>query len=423
MEETDRYIKKRKMIAFGNKVLFLIFGILPIQRNKIAVCTFEGKGGFGCNPKYIVEKLHRKSPKYRFIWFVNENGKEFPDYIEKVKNNVWNRAIHLSTSKIWIDNYRKPYGTRKRKGQFYIQTWHGTIGFKATGLWRGEAFSKMAYLVSKNDSDMIDYVVTDSEWCHEMFPDGLVYYGEFLKYGAPRCDVLYGDREQKKQRFKERFCLGKEARFIMFAPTFREREQGGRRRVYSEEWSLDFNRLMDTLEKKWEGKWYLCLRIHPQLVSSGSGYTDREFGGRVIDISSDDDMYESLAAMDALVTDYSSVAMDAGFAEIPVFIYADDIKEYAEDRGALLWNLSGDSRAVVKNNRKMTPHIDTELPFQIAQNNDELEQNIMEFDESLYSDRMTQFKRDVQLVFDGKASSRVADKIEELIRKDVKKMR
>lgn len=32
---------------------------------------------------------------------------------------------------------------------------------KAIGLWRGKAFSKMAYLVSKNDSDMIDRVVID----------------------------------------------------------------------------------------------------------------------------------------------------------------------------------------------------------------------------------------------------------------------
>ncbi len=47
--------------------------------------------------------------------FVNDMQKEFPDYIKKVPNTLWSRAYWLSTSKIWIDNYRKPYGTIKKK--------------------------------------------------------------------------------------------------------------------------------------------------------------------------------------------------------------------------------------------------------------------------------------------------------------------
>ena len=39
------------------------------------------------------------------------------------------------------------------------------------------------------------------------------------------------------------------------------------------------------------------------------------------------DRYEILAAMDAYITDYSSACFEAGFAHIPVFIYADDIEK------------------------------------------------------------------------------------------------
>ena len=39
---------------------------------------------------------------------------------------------------VWIDNYRKTYGTRKRKGWYYLKTNHYTIGIKTVGLWRGE---------------------------------------------------------------------------------------------------------------------------------------------------------------------------------------------------------------------------------------------------------------------------------------------
>lgn len=172
------YIMYRKIKAIGNRFCFFMCRIFPINKQRISVCTFEGKGGFGCNPKYIVEELHRRNSQYEFIWFVDDITKKFPDYIKKVPNTLWSRAYWLSTSKVWIDNYRKPYGTSKRKKQFYINTWHGTIGFKTTGLWRGDAFSRMAYLVSKNDSDMIDNIVIDSKWCEEMFPKGLLYDGD-----------------------------------------------------------------------------------------------------------------------------------------------------------------------------------------------------------------------------------------------------
>ena len=168
------YIRYRKLKAFGNKICFVICRLFPIRQNRISVCTFEGKGGFGCNPKYIVEELHKRNTSYEFVWFVNDMQKEFPPYIKKVRNTLWSRAYWLSTSKVWIDNYRKPYGTCKRNGQYYLNTWHGTIGFKSMGLWRGKSFSKMAYLVSKNDSDMIDDAVIDSKWCEEVWPKARV---------------------------------------------------------------------------------------------------------------------------------------------------------------------------------------------------------------------------------------------------------
>ena len=64
----------------------------------------------------------------------------------------------------------------------------------------------------------------------------------------------------------------------------------------------------------------------------------------------------------------------------------------------------------------MTPGIDAELPYGIARNNEELEDIIIHFDMEAYERKMEKFKSDVQLVFDGQASGRVADKIERLIK-------
>lgn len=38
----------------------------------------------------------------------------------------------------------------------------------------------MAYLVSKNDSDMIDHLVIDSDWCEQSLSPDLVLQGDNL---------------------------------------------------------------------------------------------------------------------------------------------------------------------------------------------------------------------------------------------------
>lgn len=406
-----RYIKKRRRMAFRESIKFYLCRLFPVQNNLISVCTFEGKGGFGCNAKPLVEELHRQHPDFRFVWFVNDMDKTFPDYVQKVPNTAWSRAYWLSRSKVWIDNYRKPYGTKKRKGQYYLNVNHYTIAIKCTGLLRGEGFSEMAYLVSKNDSDMIDGLVIDSTWCEQCFDKALVYEGNFLKTGAPRCDVLFGDRSFYQKKFRQKHNLPEDAKVVMFAPTFREGAKDGKRFVFSEIWSIDFKRLIKNLEKKFGGKWYLCVRVHPQLAPTFREYKNPDVQDRIIDESQADDMYEILAGMDTYITDYSSACFEAGFAHIPVFLYADDIQQYANDRGALMWNLATDPRDSIRNNKQITSSFDVELPFPLSSDNEQLEQDIMAFDRNAYDKKLDEFHEKMGLVFDGRASEKVTDEI------------
>lgn len=410
----ELYIFRRRMKAWGNSLCFYICRIFPIDNNLISVCTFEGKGGFGCNPKYVVQELHKRNNDYEFVWFVNKNAwhKEFPDYIKKVPNTLWSRAYWLSKSKVWIDNYRKPYGTVKRKGQYYLNTNHYTIGIKSVGLWRGKGFSKMAYLVSKNDSDMIDDLIIDSRFGEEMCPKGLIYNGNYLKCGSPRCDVLYGDRQWAKDKFRKEHNIPLDAKVVMFAPTFREGAKNGVRSVYSEVWTIDFKRMLDAFEKRFGGTWYMCVKVHPQLEPKFEDYKNPEIQDRIINESHADDMYEILAGMDAYVTDYSSACFEAGFAKIPTFIYADDIQKYAGDRGNLFWNMTTDPLDHVGINHDITPGIDAYFPFPIATNNNELENQISRFDEVEYSNQLDVFHDEIDLLFSGKAIQVAADKIE-----------
>lgn len=406
------YILYRKTKGGLGSILFILFRIFPINNSRICITTFEGKGGFNCNPKYIVKELHRRSDRYEFVWLVDDITKAFPEYIKKKKNTLWNRAFYLSTSKIWIDNYRKPLEVRKRKGQVYINTWHGNIGFKAIGLWRGAAFSKIAYLVSKHDSDMIDYMISSSDWTTEAFVKGMLYDGVFLKYGQAREDILGNERYAVMARIKELFDIPKDTRVVLYAPTYREKNQQTTRKVLSEESSLDKVGLLKQLQAKFGGEWVMFQRLHPQLAAKQQNMEGAD-NKLIIDVSQYDDMYELLAASDAVVTDFSSIAFEAGAIKLPVFLYMDDLEEYICSRGGMNFIISQDKK--ITTNQDIAPNINAYPPFPIATNNEELGNIINNFDEQDYREAIDKMCSELGMVNDGKASIRIADLIENKI--------
>lgn len=388
MTSEETYIRKRMWSAGIQSIPFYLCRIFPIKRKKIVFCCIEGTTGYSCNPKYIAEELIRRNEGYELVWLVNDTTKKFPKEIHAVHNTLWNRAYHLSTARFWIDNSRKQLEARKRKGQTYIQTWHAKLTIKPTGLDRGAAFPKIAYLVSKHDSDMVDCVLSNSDWFDRMAPTAILYNGPMLRTGSPRCDILVNGVAEARKRIRQSYGLEEDANILMYAPTFRGGSQGTVRTIAPNQGAPDYARLVRALESRFGGKWYVFLRLHPQLVARGLDQNRSE--GAVIDVSRADDMYELLAGCDAYVTDYSCTAFEAAVMRIPVFLYADDYAEYEQERGKLLWDLR-------------------QMPFPLATNDEELDENVRKFEEEKYQLDLDKLFSETGMAEDGKATKRVAD--------------
>jgi len=386
MDKETIYRYKRIVKGSLQSILFYFFRLFPVQAKKIVFCCIEGTTGYSCNPKYIAEELIRNKEDFELVWLVNDSSKRFPKEIKVVKNTLWNRAYQLTTAGIWIDNSRKQLEVRKRKGQIYIQTWHAKLGFKPTCLDRGKSFSKIAYLVSKHDSDLIDYVLSNSKWYDDTLPTGMIYHGPTLRFGSPRCDILINQVDEMRKKVRQNYHLPQNAKILMYAPTFRGGSQETDRKIQTDDGTLDPDGLIKALEHRFGGQWYVMLRLHPQLVARQVQSNLR--GSRMVDISKADDMYEILAGCDAFLTDYSSAAFDAAVMKIPVWIYAEDYEKYQEERGRLLWEME-------------------KLPFGLARNNEELQQVIGKFKMEDYQRKLQQFFDDVELMEDGRASERM----------------
>lgn len=393
------YIYWRKVKAFLDGMVFGMCRIFPLESNKIVMWTFEGKGGYCDSPRYIAEEIIRRDrkrkKKYKIVWLTNLSNQEFPNEIKVVKNSIWSKAYHLSTAGFWVGNTRTAYGTKKRKRTKYIQTWHSVAGIKPIGEQRGNRLPQIAHIISKADSKLIDYVLVGNKWNYETCPAGLIYGGTILKTGTPRCDVLFWGKEEMHKKCREKYKLSLDAHIVLYAPTFRGGNQNGKRSVSANIGTMDFEKLVHTLEMKFGGVWYVFLRFHPQVADQAEGVLACNRNDRVIDVSRYPDMNELIAASDMLITDYSSSIFESAIMKQPGFLFVEDEKEYVEDRGELMFKLD-------------------DMPFPKACNMDELIVRIENFDVRPYRCAVEDFMKKLGFFEDGKASGRAADLIEKV---------
>lgn len=398
LSKEDRYIRRRLRQGRKQAREFYYCRKYPINPKKIVFTTIEGTTGFSCNPKYIALELLRRRQDLDLVWLVDDMSREFPAGIRKVKNTLKNRAYELSTAAVWVDNSRKQLECRKRPGQFYLQTWHASIATKPIGLQRGASFSKIARMVTEHDSRMIDLFVTNSAWVEEHAALGMLYQGKMIRTGSARVDALINDRDNIRRKFREKYGLAKDTKIAMYAPTFRSGSQGIERDPAMQNKMPDFRMLKEALEKRFGGNWVIVLRLHPQLTARHISVGLKDNTETVIDASREEDMCETLGAADFLLTDYSAVAFDAAFMDLPVFFYVYDLKNYIGERGHLLFDLD-------------------ELPFPYAETMEDLCGKINDFTQDNYAKALQGVWKTLGLKEDGQASGRIADIIEARLEK------
>lgn len=357
------------------KVFNLLVPFVKIHEKRIFFDDFNG-AGFGGNPKYICLKLHELRPEYELVFAYNMQRcapSDFPSFVKTVPVNSFKHLITLASSKFWIADCRLRVHIHKRKNQFYIQTWHASIGTKKSEKDSERMLSKTYIKAAKKDSKQIDLITCGSEQMYNFHRNAFWYDGEIFKSGCPRSDILFDKR--KALEIKSR--LGFEGKKLcLYAPTFRNSSS-------VEQYSLDYDRVANTLKSKFSSEWIIMLRLHPNIRR----FDIKNLPPFVKNFSRYDDVQELLSAADVLLTDYSSIVYDFMLTDRPSFIYAKDFEDYEKERGFLI-----DLK---------------ETPFPIARNIGELEHNILNFDYEDYSKKVSDFKKKIGSYEDGKASERV----------------
>lgn len=360
----------------------IFFGKTSVKRNKIFVMTFDNS--FSCNPKYIVKEILKSEEKFDIVWAVSNKGipQGFPEEVRLVKRGSPKMFREMATAKIWIDNALNCvwYGLPKKDNQFYINTWHGSMGIKKLS---GD--EKWMARASRLNS-FTDVAVTNSSFEEEVFRNTFWKDTEFLKVGHPRNDILFDETEYEriKKEIKALLSIPDGTKILLYAPTFRNSAD-------TSCFDIDYEKLKESLEEKTHEKWAVLVRLH---FKDRNAKSEIQFNEWLKDASFIDDMQELLCCADAGITDYSSWAYDFILTGKPLFIYATDIDEYNTEKGFYY-------------------PLET-TPFVISRNNDELVESILNFNAKIYKENVKKFLAEKGCYEDGKASEKILSKIKEV---------
>ncbi len=356
-----------------------------IDRKKIFFRAFSDYADHG---KYITEALLKIRNDLDLVWAVNDLRAKVPVGVRKIYNGNWKRFIYeMETAGIWILDLPVPKHIIKRQGQSYLQTKHwASITLKRFYLdaptFQTEPGKREIW---EREKKLIDYIVTGSDFDTASCRRGFGFEGEVLQYGSPRSDGLFCENENRRKVY-EHFHLNREQKVLLYAPTYRFDRRLGKGVHESRNIGLDFEKTRNVLQKRFGGKWYILVRLHPSVATAFEKVKKLDF---VIDTSRYADSQELVAAADILVSDFSSIMFEAAFVNKPVFLFATDLQDYISNEYELL-----------------IPY--HELPFPIAESNEELEQNIMKMDLEFYRKRVESFLKEYGVHEDGHASERVA---------------
>lgn len=362
-------------------LLFLLMRIFPVKKNKIVGCNMKGKR-YGDSPKYIMDEIVRQNLDYELVWLMKpEYQDETPKGVRMAAYNIFNIAYELATARFWIDSNTKPIGCLKRKNQYYIQTWHGTplkkIGIDVPNC---DAFDIRN---TKCNSRIQDLIISNCRFNTDTFRSAFRYDKDILECGSPRNDIFFQDAKPYIDKVGKFFHI-RDKKIALYAPTFRKD-------LGTDEYNLDFDLLKRSLEKRFGGEWVVLIRLHPYNIADAEKFI--EYTDSVINATEYSGVQELLAASDVIISDYSSAMFDFAVKKAPCFIYATDIEKYKGER-----DLYFDIR---------------KLPFPLAENNEEMQKNILNFDDKKYEEDLLKLFGEIGLCDNGDACKKAVEWIVE----------
>ena len=369
-------LKIKNIISFFLNKLFAIFPIVP---NKI---VFEsGRDLIDGNAKAIYNYIKKNDiNNYRTIWLVTKSTDVSDiDTNDYAYYKTLKGLYHLSTAKYLLKNQSIGEIITKKKGQIYIQLFHGNGVMKKQGYDVNEAIERPVVSHAKE----WDYYIANDENDEKTIRSATGYNGKIEILGMAAVDTVINNckDEQKKQNVLKHLNINNSKKNILYAPTFRD-------------YDLDKNIINIPIKELSKLKDYnIIIRLHPLVrtkIDKSLFNLDNFING-----CNYPDVSDILAITDILITDYSSVFYEYMPKNSPIIFYPYDYDKYVALRGGFYVDYK------------------KELPGPICYTEKELLNVIKKIDEihPQYIEKRRKFNKKYNNLSDGKASERLVNNL------------
>lgn len=300
--------------------------VRPVRRDVVLFNSWWGR--LADSPKAIAEELRRRDAPFEHVW-VLEDPSSAPEGATVVRPGSLGWLTQSGRARYLVSNNTLPGYFHKKRGQTYLQTWHGAV-LKRIGfdIERPSFADSQRYLRRlERESRAWDFLVSPSPFSTEKLRSAFRFQGRILESGYPRNDILFApDRDAIRARVRAELAIPEAAHAVLYAPTWRDNE------TFSTE--LNLAELTAGLG-----------RDHVLLVRSHSAVADTvelpPLPG-LRNVSDRDDPGELLLAADVLVTDYSSVMFDFAATGKPLVFYTYDLEHYRDELRGFYFDLTAD---------------------------------------------------------------------------------
>lgn len=358
MDELKRYVKKLII-----RMLLLPLRLLPVKKNRVFIIN-NLSHKFAGNPKYVANYLMQHyGDKLEIVLSVKqpENYAHLRQQGFKiVKFNSLQYFVKAMTSKVFLTNSGGYSYLPMKKKQHAINTWHGGAAYKKCGT---DMYSNSPIFRAdlKLQARQTGTFMSTCRRFTEEFSRALIIPREvYWEVGMPRNDIMIHPDEALRQQVRWDIGLADDEKLILFAPTYRKVDDNYFRDSIAISYGVDSDRVVKAMEKRFGGKWRFAVRYHPNVVNRQDMHNEN-----VLDLTDYEDMQELLLAADAMINDFSSSLWDYMLTGKPCFIFAADLEHY------------------VATTEVYTPV--SQWPYPQAVSNDQLEANILTFDQEKYA--------------------------------------
>mgnify|MGYP002853137762 CR=1 FL=1 len=382
IEHLYKLVMNRIKPAFYYPLARLCILFKPLEKDKYLCISMAGDN-YGDNIKSLADYISKTDDKAEIVWAFTRKFRSVVkcDY-KNVEIYSFRYYYHILTSKYILSNSRlNKRMLHKRKGQTYLQTWHGTalkrIGkdFKKKKMnWIQRMLTPKTFRFDVANTDMM---ISGSSFMTNIFRQKFEFKGPIYETGTPRNDVFFTHHPEIKEKVRKALGIGNDDYIILYAPTFRSADS-------LSYYDIDLEKIRDNWKPAKGKKCHFVVRLHP-LILHQTKQLKRVIKYEYTDASFYPDMQELLYASDLLVTDYSSSMFDFMYLHKPIILYTPDWDTYGI---GCYFKLE-------------------ELPFIVISCNEEIKEKLDSYNDETYYSDIDKFIERIGSVERGDASKQI----------------